>query len=422
MSSTAIFGKRKEPHTIIIAQGDRIRHFTVRPWMVAIAASVAAAMAVGYLLATSYLMLRDDILNAAIARQARLQYAYEDRIATLRSQVDRITSYRLLDQQIMESKVTELLNRQSVLASRTDRLTPLLQRAQANGLTPAINEMAPSRVPVPVVDGGDDASGRTTFRLQGPAAAKADQTASASDDVAPMVALSHLGKSLNTLESAQIDQLSALASSAREMRKKMVATARNAGLPLTAPTVDQPATGTGGPFIPPRPDLDDSKEAFDASLDKLNRELVALGQVRGAIRAMPIANPSPGARITSTFGNRRDPLLGRSAFHSGMDLGVPIGTAVLASGSGTVTRAGRNGGYGNMVEIRHANGISTRYAHLSRILVKAGQKVKTGDKIALSGSTGRSTGPHLHYEVREDNKAVNPMTYLKAGARLQQFL
>ena len=127
MSNAAVFGKRKEPHTIIIAQGDRISHFTIRPWMAALGASVLAAIAIGYLLATSYLMLRDDIFNAAIARQARMQHAYEDRIASLRSQVDRITSYRLLDQQIMETKVTELLNRQSVLASRNGQLAPLLE-------------------------------------------------------------------------------------------------------------------------------------------------------------------------------------------------------------------------------------------------------------------------------------------------------
>ncbi|WP_246717448.1 M23 family metallopeptidase [Oricola nitratireducens] len=424
MSSTAVFGKRKEPHTIIIAQGDRISHFTVRPWVVALAASLLAAAAVGYLLATSYLMLRDDILNAAIARQARMQYAYEDRIAALRSQVDRITSYRLLDQQIMESKVAELLTRQSVLAKRSGRLAPLLKEAANSGLTPETDRLDPASVPVPEIGDTSAASKRTLFRLQEPVEAGLQQAAvkppdsPKHDETEPVLALSRLGTALNHLEKNQIDQISALASSARSMRRQIVADAHSAGLPLKAPEVE--STGTGGPFIPARPGA--NAEAFDTELDNLNRELDALDTVRGKIRAFPIANPAPGHRITSGFGNRRDPIIGRSAFHAGIDFSVVSGTPIHATAAGTVIRAGRNGGYGNMIEIRHVSGLTTRYAHLSRILVKKGQKVAAGARIGLSGSTGRSTGPHLHYEVREDNKAVNPMNFLKAGKRLEQYL
>ena len=164
MSNAAVFGKRKEPHTIIIAQGDRISHFTIRPWMAALGASVLAAIAIGYLLATSYLMLRDDIFNAAIARQARMQHAYEDRIASLRSQVDRITSYRLLDQQIMETKVTELLNRQSVLASRNGQLAPLLEKAELQGVGLSAGQLTEDDVPVPVSGKGGKDTRRMQFR------------------------------------------------------------------------------------------------------------------------------------------------------------------------------------------------------------------------------------------------------------------
>src|SRR5690606_35090979 len=97
----ATFGRRKEPHTVIIARGDDIRHFTVKPWVAALTGSALAAIAIGYLLATSYLVLRDDLIGATVARQARMQQAYEDRISALRSQVDRITSRQLLDQQLV---------------------------------------------------------------------------------------------------------------------------------------------------------------------------------------------------------------------------------------------------------------------------------------------------------------------------------
>ncbi|GAB4362120.1 MAG: M23 family metallopeptidase [Oricola sp.] len=394
--------------------------------MAALLAAVLAAVAVGYLLATSYLILRDDILSAAIARQARMQHAYEDRIAALRTQVDRITSYRLLDQQIMETKVSELLSRQSELAARNSRLAPLLEQAEANGVAPRTDRLDPARVPVPAAGETVEDARRTLFRPQQPARAGLGQAAAENatpqddgDGTTPILALSRLGVSLNDLESDQISKISALASSARAMRRQIVADARKAGLPIAAPEAG--ATGTGGPFIPARDDAGDA-DPFDLELAALNDELDALEKVRGEIRAFPIANPAPGYSISSGFGNRRDPILGKSAFHAGIDLALTTGTPVHATAAGTVVRAGRAGGYGNMVEIRHANGLKTRYAHLSRIYVHKGQNVAAGDVIAASGSTGRSTGPHLHYEVREGSKAVNPMTWLRAGKRLARYL
>ena len=140
---TAVFGKRKEPHTVIIARGDEIRHFTVRPWLAALAGSALAAIAIGYLLATSYLVLRDDLIGAATARQARMQQAYEDRISALRAQVDRITSRQLLDQQLMETKVSELLARQSQLSQRHGRLDTILKQAGTDSAK-ALPEIAPA--------------------------------------------------------------------------------------------------------------------------------------------------------------------------------------------------------------------------------------------------------------------------------------
>src|SRR5919197_693608 len=126
-----VFGRRKEPHTIIIARGDQIRHFTIRPWLAALAGSALFAVAIGYLLATTYLVMRDDLIGASLARQARMQQAYEDRISALRAQVDRITSRQLLDQQLMEDKVSELLERQTQLTARHGRLGQVLDRAAA---------------------------------------------------------------------------------------------------------------------------------------------------------------------------------------------------------------------------------------------------------------------------------------------------
>lgn len=122
--------------------------------------------------------------------------------------------------------------------------------------------------------------------------------------------------------------------------------------------------------------------------------------------------PIAGGRVSSNFGSRSAPTKGASTNHKGVDWAVPIGTAVVASNAGTVTKAGWASGYGYAVYIRHADGRETRYAHLSKVLVKAGQTVSQGQRIALSGNTGRSTGPHLHFEIRINGTAVNPLKYL----------
>ena len=122
--------------------------------------------------------------------------------------------------------------------------------------------------------------------------------------------------------------------------------------------------------------------------------------------------PISGGRLSSNFGRRKAPTRGASTYHQGVDWSTPKGTAVVASSGGTVTKAGWGSGYGYVIYIKHPDGRETRYGHLSKILVSAGQSVKQGQKIALSGNTGRSTGPHLHFEIRINGTAVNPLKYL----------
>jgi murein DD-endopeptidase MepM/ murein hydrolase activator NlpD len=122
--------------------------------------------------------------------------------------------------------------------------------------------------------------------------------------------------------------------------------------------------------------------------------------------------------MSSPFGIRRDPFLRRPAVHPGIDLRGDVGEPVRATATGHVTVAGREGGYGNMVEINHGSGLATRYGHLSLITVKIGQFVRIGEVVGEIGSTGRSTGPHLHYETRVNGVAVDPQKFLRAGLRL----
>lgn len=129
-----------------------------------------------------------------------------------------------------------------------------------------------------------------------------------------------------------------------------------------------------------------------------------------SVRKALLRTPVDGARLTSGFGKRRHPILGYTKMHRGVDFAAPTGTPIYAAGDGTVEVAGRNGGYGNYIRIRHNGTYKTAYAHLSRIKVKNGSHVRQGQIIGLVGSTGRSTGPHLHYEVLQNNKQTNPLS------------
>ena len=155
---------------------------------------------------------------------------------------------------------------------------------------------------------------------------------------------------------------------------------------------------------------------------QVHRVAIARAQADRLMRAMatvPLRHPVTGELDSSSgFGVRIDPFLNRPAMHTGIDFRGNVGEGVRATASGTVTAAGWSGGYGRMVEIDHGNGLSTRYGHLSEIEVKVGQSVKIGQVVGRLGSTGRSTGPHLHYETRIDGEAVDPDRFLRAGVKL----
>jgi murein DD-endopeptidase MepM/ murein hydrolase activator NlpD len=150
---------------------------------------------------------------------------------------------------------------------------------------------------------------------------------------------------------------------------------------------------------------------FKALFDSWKR----LDQLQTSMISVPSQKPVDNISVNSGFGVRSDPFRGGRAMHAGVDIPGPIGTPIYATADAIVGRTGWIGGYGNMIELEHGKGIQTRYGHLSAILVAPGTRIKRGQQIALMGSTGRSTGPHLHYEVRIDGKAVNPRPFLQTA-------
>jgi murein DD-endopeptidase MepM/ murein hydrolase activator NlpD len=180
---------------------------------------------------------------------------------------------------------------------------------------------------------------------------------------------------------------------------------------------EQPAVtnGAGGPFVP----VDDAA-VVEYKTNHLEQELRAFEAALRERAAVPSLWPVAGT-LESGYGVRRNPFGGYSyESHEGQDIEADMGTPVDAAASGTVTVAGVQNGYGNVVYIDHGNGLSTRYGHLSRIDVEVGQQIKRGERLGLVGSTGRSTGPHLHYEVRINNQPVNPRPYLPGAGEEEQ--
>lgn len=179
----------------------------------------------------------------------------------------------------------------------------------------------------------------------------------------------------------------------------------------------------GGPFIPDVVVLgheQDPVSSLKSSIVMLDLQMDRWESLQRLVRELPLISPLDQFRVTSPYGPRYDPVNKRKSKHHGLDLAAPMGTPILATAPGKVVFAGWKGRYGRTIDVDHGNGIRTRYAHLRKILVKRGQEVGFREQIGLLGSSGRSTGPHVHYEVKVNGKPFNPMNFMMAGANVFQ--
>ena len=235
-----------------------------------------------------------------------------------------------------------------------------------------------------------------------------DSSAEAAETIKKVSALIPQAKGLAEIEARQIAFAERLTRFADARARRAEAAMRKLNLdPKLMAREAQEAMG--GPFEAL------SAADLDPRFERLGLSLARMAVFERALDGIPQVVPASIQSITSGFGYRRDPFNGHGAMHAGIDFKGPVGSPIFAAADGRVTFAGWKSGYGQAIEITHGNGMLTRYAHLSRIGVKVGQDVAAGATIGGLGNTGRSTGPHLHFEVRINDRAVNPRPFLEAA-------
>ncbi|NBC37940.1 peptidoglycan DD-metalloendopeptidase family protein [Novosphingobium sp. FSY-8] len=224
---------------------------------------------------------------------------------------------------------------------------------------------------------------------------------------------------LARMEARQLAFVEGLTRYADRRAAATAAQIRRLGLnPDTVLATRQRDTAMGGPFIPLFSTREES--ALDPRFRRLGASLARMSALDEGLRHLPQVLPASLEFISSGFGYRSDPFNGRAAFHAGLDFRGPIGAPIYAAAAGTVAFAGVRQGYGNCIEVAHGNGLITRYAHMSRFRARMGQRVAGGEVIGAIGSTGRSTGPHLHFEVRINDRPVNPRPFLETKAHVPE--
>lgn len=393
-----------------------------------------------------YILNKDDLAARLIARETARQYAYEDRISALRADIDRLASRALLDQDGVEARVDELVTRQSELESKQALVASVAETLQSLGIASA-GAKAPLRSRLIKPDEPVRASSISSFApiapskpmpapdtppLRGAEAGKAaapwDSGQAEPEPQAPVQrvaeTLDRIGRSISRTTDAQLAALRQMDESLADSQKTMRGALAETGLDtdrLAASVTPAGKGGVGGPFVPFK--VDAAAGPFEATLSALQPRIATISRLRGLIEQLPLRKPMQGeVDMTSNYGYRVDPFTRAPAMHTGIDFRAETGSPVRATAPGKVVTAEYSGGYGNMVEIEHAGGVSTRYAHMSAILVSPGQMIQTGAIVGKVGTTGRSTGPHLHYETRINEEPLDPTRFLRAGGRLAGML
>jgi len=323
---------------------------------------------------------RVQIAAAGIATVALLAWLLSMAImgwTQYRAEADRLS---LLER---EAKVATSEERFRAYGDDLDAVARELQQRQA-----VLEEMA-EMLP-------DDVAGASTV---------SDSSGEAAETVSKVSAVFPQARPLAEIEARQLALVEKMTRFADARAQRAAAAMRKLGLDPSAILRSASTEAMGGPL--------ELLATPDPRFERLGLSLARMAALEQGLDRIPQFQPASIKYISSGFGYRRDPFTGRSAMHKGLDFRGPMGAPIYAAADGRVTFVGRKSGYGKVVEITHGNGLTTRYAHMSRFSARVGQEVEAGHVIGAIGSTGRSTGPHLHFEVRINGRAVNPRPFLE---------
>ncbi|MCX5519202.1 peptidoglycan DD-metalloendopeptidase family protein [Kaistia defluvii] len=435
---------------IVIADGERVRAIHVRRRTIALGGVCLLLLSTLYFGATGYLFFRDGLLKAAEERQNAIIAsqnvreareveaaaihevqisAYEGQVAALRDKVGKLNSEietlnktRSKESAGVDEKVRSLLDRQKELEARQKALAKIAEAARRAGLDVTIPPPAPAK-PKPAKGRkaalDPEVTGSISPAVAKPSVQFADMGLRSPQPMPPIVVprLDPLEDKIVAMAADQDALVGGLMAGVTKRTQKIDAALRKLGR-----RVPPAPSGMGGPFVPAPKGTISSPASFKADVATLTNQFDRLAKLRQIALALPLKRPLEDADISSGFGTRRDPFLGRLATHTGIDFRAMSGLPARTVNAGKVVAAAFNGGYGNCVDVDHGNGVITRYGHLRSISVKVGERVVAGQKIGTVGSTGRSTGPHLHYEIRIDGEPIDPMIYLRAGQEINRLL
>ena len=337
-----------------------VRFITIAARTQMIAAGIAAAMVLAFVTAVT-----TAVWTQSTAARERLALA--QRASHVATAEHRLAAYR----QDMDAVADDLSRRQDIIEEMVDSLP-----ADAKG---------------DFEDGGDSAA------------------TDASGAVAKISTVLPEAATLSRLEARQFAFVGRLTRFADGRSARAASAIRKLGLDPDAMVRRAPRSGMGGPV---RKLVTSRDGTVDPRFQRLGRSLARMDALERGLDGIPQVLPASIEMISSGFGYRSDPFTGIGAMHSGLDFRGPVGAPIHAAAAGKVSFVGQQNGYGNVIEVSHGNGLMTRYAHMSHFAAVAGQTVAAGDVIGAIGSTGRSTGPHLHFEVRINGRAVNPRPFL----------
>lgn len=428
-----VFAERR----VFIRSDSETRFIRLQPLTQAIAV-VGSAVAIAWTIMASAILMMDSIGSGSLREQAqRDQQVYEARLNTLSAERDARTAALVEAHDRYNFVLEQISEMQSALLASEDRRKELETGIEViqTTLRRTIRERDAARADIAALSvtmaAQQDGTGTEAGRAADVAATldiladALEATATERDTMADAAERAHLDADRIALEKRLLEERNDLIFSKLEeavsvSMEPLDRMFRAAGLSTEAVLneVRRGYSGTGGPLTPisfstrGEPAISGDEARANGILDRLDQ----MNLYRIAAEKAPFARPTgSGVRFTSGFGTRRDPKTGGRRMHNGLDFAGRHGSAIYATGDGVVVEAGWNSGYGNSVTIRHDFGIETLYAHMTRLHVREGQRVSRGDRIGDMGSTGRSTGTHLHYEVHVNGNPVNPMTYIRAG-------